>query len=348
MCQYSAKQGCAQDWHVIHLGQLAQSGAGLLIIEAAAVSAVGRITYGDLGLWDEHTEAALANTLKSVKKYSSIPMAIQLSHAGRKASTEKPWLGGDLIKSDHENGWQVVGPSAIAFHEGQALPEQLTQDDINEVVEQFVSSAKRAEKLGFDAIELHAAHGYLLHQFLSPLSNQRDDHYGGQLENRMRFVLQVFQAVREAVSADMVVGIRISATDWVDNGWDISQSIVLAKALDNQGCDYLHVSSGGLSPLQDIPIADGYQVPLAESIKPHIKMPVIAVGLITRAEQAEAILQEDKADAIAMARGILYNPHWAWQAAASLDATVEVPPQYLRAEPHGKKGHLTATPQKEN
>jgi 2,4-dienoyl-CoA reductase-like NADH-dependent reductase (Old Yellow Enzyme family) len=341
MCQYSADRGKATDWHTIHLGMLALSGAGLLIIEAAAVNAQGRISYGDLGLWDDATEHALAKTLSAIRHYSNIPICIQLAHAGRKASTEKPWVsGGQAISPEQENGWQTIAPSAIPFDDQRTAPKAATESDISNIIHDFIESAERADRLGLDAIEVHAAHGYLLHQFLSPLSNHREDRYGGSLENRMRLALEVFAAVREAVPANKAVGVRISATDWVDGGWDIEQSIALATELQKLGCDYIHVSSGGLSPEQKIPAAPGFQVPFAEAIKKVVAMPVIAVGLITDASQAEDIVSTNKADAVALARGFLYNPHWVWQAAEKLGATVEIPAQYMRSAPHGTKLHL--------
>lgn len=340
MCQYSANNGQASDWHTIHLGSLALSGAGLLILEATAVNPQGRISYGDLGLWDDVTEHALAKTLAAVRQYSDMPIGVQLAHAGRKASTEKPWLGGHAIAATDTNGWHTIAPSAIAFSEGGTLPTAASQSDIQAIIEDFVGAAKRAEHLGLNAIELHAAHGYLLHQFLSPLSNQRDDNYGGSLENRMRLVLDLFTAVKNAVSKKMAVGVRISASDWVDGGWDLAQSKVLGQALQRCGCDFLHVSSGGLSAQQKIPVGPGYQLHFAEALKKQLSMPVIAVGLITEAEQAEEILNQGKADAVALARAMLYNPHWVWQAAEKLGAMVQVPPQYLRSAPHGTKPHM--------
>ncbi len=340
MCQYSADQGKATDWHTIHLGMLSLSGAGLLIIEAAAVNPRGRITYGDLGLWDDATEQALAKTLSAIRQYSNTPICIQLAHAGRKASTEKPWLGGQAISPEQENGWQTIAPSAIAFDDQHTAPKEASERDIGNIIQDFVPSARRADRLGLDAVEVHAAHGYLLHQFLSPLSNHREDRYGGSLENRMRLALEVFTAVRDVMPASKAVGVRISATDWVDGGWDLEQSIALAKELQQRGCDYLHVSSGGLSPAQKISAAPGFQVPFAEAIKKAVTMPVIAVGLITEAEQAEEIINTNKADAVALARGFLYNPHWAWHAAEKLGATVEIPGQYMRSAPVGTKVHL--------
>ncbi|MFP8843598.1 NADH:flavin oxidoreductase/NADH oxidase [Shewanella baltica] len=340
MCQYSAENGQATDWHTIHLGSMALSGAGMLILEATAVLPNGRISYADLGLWDDKTEAALDKALKSIRKYSNMPMAIQLAHAGRKASTRKPWEGGGAIAPDEHNGWQTIAPSAQAFNEGTALPSAMTFDEIDELILAFVSSAQRAERLGLDAIEIHAAHGYLLHQFLSPLSNQRTDKYGGSLENRLSLLLAVFDAIKAVISPQMALGVRISATDWVDGGWDLAQSLVLVKALESRGCDFIHVSTGGLSPLQQIPVAEHFQVPFAEAIKAEVNTPVIAVGLITDANKAETILAQGQADAIALARTMLYDPHWPWHAAATLGATVKAPPQYLRSSPHGIKSPI--------
>lgn len=338
MCQYSAVDGRASDWHVQHLGTLAQSGAGLLILEAAAIEPRGRISWADLGLWDDATEAALGGVLASVRRWSPMALGIQLAHAGRKASTERPWDGGGAIAPTAEHGWQTLSASASGYLDSDPPPQALDVAGIDAVVEAFVAAARRAERLGLELIEIHAAHGYLLHQFLSPLSNRRDDEYGGSLENRMRLALRVFEAVRAAVSDKLAVGVRISATDWVDGGWDLAQSIELARALDARGCHFIHVSSGGLDPRQQIPVQPGYQVPFAEAIKAQVAMPVIAVGLITAPEQAEAILAEGRADAIALARGILYDPRWPWHAAAALGATLAPAPQYLRCEPHQARG----------
>ena len=336
MCQYSAINGEATDWHTIHLGQLSLSGAGLLIMEATAVSPEGRISYGDLGLWNNETQKALGKTLNAVRQYSDMPIGIQLAHAGRKASTGKPWDDVGAISPSDKNGWQTIAPSAQAYDEHSFEPVAMSKADIAQLIADFASAAKRADELGLDLIELHGAHGYLLHQFLSPLSNKRDDEYGGSLQNRMRIVMEVFKAVRAEFNVNKPVGIRISATDWVEGGWDLEQSIVLAKALDELGCDFIHVSTAGLSPLQQIPVKPCFQVPFATAIKQAVNMPVIAVGLITEAQQAENILSEHKADAVALARGILYNPHWPWHAAAELGATVNAPKQYLRSSPHGK------------
>lgn len=339
MCQYSAEDGKASAWHRIHLGQLALSGAGLLIIEATAVEAAGRISPGDLGLWDDATEAALASVLQDIRHYSDIPFGIQLGHAGRKASCAAPWLGGNQLSLE-QGGWQTVAPSAQAFNPEDRAPVALTKQDLERLKQAFVDSAQRAAKLGIQLIELHAAHGYLLHQFLSPLSNQREDEYGGSLENRLRFPLEVFHAVRSAVPDSVAVGVRLSATDWVDGGWDVEQSIVLSQQLEAAGSDYVHVSSGGLSPQQKITVGPGYQLPFARDIRKQVKIPVIGVGLITEPKQAEQALQEGDADLIALARAVLYDPRWPWHAAAELGAQAKAPPQYLRSEPHGLKGTL--------
>lgn len=326
------------DWHLQHLGTLSQSGAGLLIIEASAVEARGRISFGDVGLYDDDCEAAMADTLASVRRWSSMPIGVQLGHAGRKASSQRPWEGGKPIAPDQPNGWQVVAPSALPFHADGPLPHALDEAEIDDVVKAFVDSARRAARAGVDLIELHGAHGYLLHQFLSPLSNQRADRYGGSLENRMRLLLRVFDEVRAAISGTIALGVRISATDWVEGGWDLAQSIELAKALDTRGAHFIHVSSGGLDLRQQITLEAGYQVPFAEAIKAEVAMPVIAVGLITDPQHAESILVDGKADAVALARGVLYDPRWPWHAAAALGATVKASPQYLRCEPHSARG----------
>ncbi len=337
MCQYSAHNGQASDWHTIHLGQLALSGAGLLILEATAVSAEGRITAGCLGLYDDACEAALATTLKRVRAYSAMPIAIQLSHAGRKASSAVPWQGGALM-TPAQGGWLPLAPSALPHGEHEAPPAALDAQSLVQVQEAFVAAAQRAHRLGLDGVELHCAHGYLLHQFLSPLANQRTDGYGGSTEARMRFPLEVFDAVRAALPASMAVGIRLSATDWVEGGWDLDQSVVFGRALAARGCGFLHVSSGGVSPRQKIPIGPGYQVPLAERLRAETGLPTLAVGLITEPAQAEAIVANGQADLVALARALLYNPHWPWQAAAELGASVTAPPQYWRSQPRGLSG----------
>jgi 2,4-dienoyl-CoA reductase-like NADH-dependent reductase (Old Yellow Enzyme family) len=333
MCQYSAEDGCMSDWHVIHLGHLALSGAALLTIEATAVAPEGRISYGDTGLWSDANEEAMARVLASVRRWSEMPIAIQLGHAGRKASTDKPWFGGAQIAPGDPNGWQTVAPSPVPFLDTENAPEELDRAGLDRIRDAFADAARRAARLDLAAVQLHGAHGYLLHQFLSPLSNRRTDRYGGSLENRMRFPLEVFDAVRTAFPAERPVTMRISGTDWVEGGWDIEQTIEFARALEQRGCAAIHVSSGGLDPRQRIPIGPSYQVPLARDVKRAVSMPVVAVGLITDFEQAEAIVGTGDADLVALARGILYDPRWPWHAAAALGGKVKAPVQYLRSQP---------------
>jgi 2,4-dienoyl-CoA reductase-like NADH-dependent reductase (Old Yellow Enzyme family) len=338
MCQYSADgEGNATDWHLIHLGNLAQSGASLLMIEATAVTPEGRISPDDLGLWNDDNEAALAKVLESVRRHSDMPIGIQLAHAGRKASTRVPWEGGAQIAPDAPTGWQTEAPSALPFEAHENPPAELSIADIHRLRDAFVIAAQRAARLGLDAIQLHGAHGYLMHEFLSPFSNRRTDEYGGSLENRMRFPLEVFDAVRAAFPADRPVSMRVSASDWVESGWDVEQTIAFARALEARGCAAIHVSSGGLDPRQKIPVGPSYQVPLARAVKQAVGIPVIAVGLITGFEQAEAIVGTGDADCIALARTILYDPRWPWHAAAHLGGRVKAANQYLRCQPrqHG-------------
>ena len=342
MCQYSAENGCMNDWHLIHLGHLSISGAALLTVEATAVLPDGRITWADVGLWSDETETAMSSTLDRIRRWSGIPIGIQLNHAGRKASTEVPWVGGAQIASSAPNGWQTKAPSSIPYAEGQMLPQMLDRDGLRDIRDAFVSSAKRARRIGLDLIQLHCAHGYLLHQFLSPLSNQRDDTYGGSLENRMRFPLEVFEAVRQAIP-DRPVTVRISGTDWVNGGWDIEQTCAFAAMLEAAGCDAFHISSGGLHPAQRIPVGPSYQVPLARAVKAAVGIPVVAVGLITGFDQAEAIVATREADMVALARTILYDPRLPWHAAAELGAQVQAPHQYLRSRPRRFRDLLVAS-----
>nr|ELR5041663.1 NADH:flavin oxidoreductase/NADH oxidase [Providencia stuartii]ELR5081303.1 NADH:flavin oxidoreductase/NADH oxidase [Providencia stuartii] len=333
MCQYSAIDGMPTAWHNAHYMNLALSGAALVIVEASAITPVGRITYQDLGIWNDEQANALKKMLNDIRQFADARLGIQIAHAGRKASTDLPWVGGKSLSSTEPHGWQTVSASNIAF--GQSYPPcELSQAQIAETVQQFVDAAKRAEYAGFDVIEIHAAHGYLLHQFLSPLSNQRQDEYGGSFENRSRLLIEVFRAVRQAVTPEIAVGIRISATDWVDGGWDLPEAIELTEQLEELGCDYMHVSSGGLSDKQQIPVGPNYQVPFAQAINEHTMMPVIAVGLITEPAQAEAIIATGQADFIAIGRGMLYDPRWPWHAAAQLSENIRVAPQYLRSAPH--------------
>jgi 2,4-dienoyl-CoA reductase-like NADH-dependent reductase (Old Yellow Enzyme family) len=333
MCQYSAENGCMNDWHLIHLGQLSLSGAALLTIEATAVLPEGRITWADVGLWNDETEAAMRRTLESIRRWSEMPIAIQLCHAGRKASTEVPWEGGGQFAPDEPHGWQTEAPSAIPYAEGYVAPVALNRERLRRVRDAFETAARRAARLGIELVQLHCAHGYLLHQFLSPLSNQRDDEYGGSLENRMRYPLEIFEAIRAAFPVGKPVTVRVSGTDWVEGGWDVEQTTAFAEQLEARGCDAIHISSGGLHPAQRIPVGPSYQVPLARAVKSAVRMPVVAVGLITGFEQAEAIIATGEADMIALARTVLYDPRWPWHAAAELGAQVRAPKQYLRSQP---------------
>lgn len=336
MCQYSADNGVATDWHFTHINNLALSGASMFCIEATHVEAIGRITPGCLGLYSDACEAALKPILSSVRKHSSTAIAMQLAHAGRKASSARPWDGGQLIPQS-EGGWQTVAPSALPHKEGEAAPLALDAAGLKRIRDAFVDSAKRAARLGIDAIELHGAHGYLMHQFLSPISNRRTDEYGGSLENRMRFPLEIYDAVRAVFPHDKPVGMRVSSTDWVEGGWDLAQTIQFANALKARGVDWIDASSGGVSPLQKIPLGPGYQVQFADAIKRETGLPTMAVGLITEARHAEEIVASGKADMVALARGLLYDPRWGWHAAAEIGGEVEAPPQYWRSQPSTQK-----------
>jgi NADPH2 dehydrogenase len=342
MCQYSAQNGEANDWHFTHINTLALSGAAMFCIEATHVEAIGRITPGCLGLYDDATEAALKPILASGRKHSKTAVAIQLAHAGRKASSHKPWDGGQQIPVS-QGGWQAEGPSAVPHKEGEAPPLALDAPGLARVRDAFVNAARRAERLGIDAIELHSAHGYLLHQFLSPISNKRTDQYGGSLQNRMRYPLEVFEAVRAAFPAEKPVGIKVSSTDWVEGGLDLAQTIEYAKELKKRGVDWVDASSGGVSPQQKIPLGPGYQVPFAQGIKEATGVTTMAVGLITEAKQAEDIVASGKADMVALARAMLYDPRWGWHAAAELGGQVFAPPQYWRSQPSTQKALFGAT-----
>jgi len=333
MCQYSAVDGCATDWHTVHWGQLLESSAGMFTIEATAVSAIGRITYGCLGLYDDACEEAIGKRLSIVRANAPpLPVAMQLAHAGRKASSKLPWEGGQLIPIA-QGGWTPVAPSPIAQLTHEPPPAALDEAGIEQIKREFVDAARRAARIGIDAIELHCAHGYLLHEFLSPLANRRDDAFGGSFDNRVRFPLEVFAAVRDAWPQDKPMGVRISATDWVDGGWTIEDSIALVQRLKAAGCDWIDTSSGGISPAQKIPLGPGYQVPLARAIRRATSIATMAVGLITDAKQAAEIVASGDADLVAMARAMLWNPRWPWHAAAALGAHVQAPPQYWRSAP---------------
>ncbi len=343
MCQYSARQGMATDWHIMHLGNLALSGAGMVIIEATAVEPEGRITWADLGLWDDACETALARVLGFMRQHSRTPVCIQLAHAGRKASSELPWQGGAAIPCTDPLGWMPCAPSEVPYAEGDHAPAALDAQGLERVKRAFADAARRAARLGLDCVEMHSAHGYLLHEFLSPLTNTRTDQYGGNLENRMRFPLEVFQAMRRELPDSIPLGVRVSATDWAPEqrgpAWNVEDCAEFAKVLKRLGAAYIHVSSGGLIPDQQIPVRPGYQLPQAEHVRQATGMPTIAVGLITEPQQAEDILASGQADLVALGRAMLYNPRWPWHAAAALDGQVRGVPQYLRCQPHGLK-HL--------
>lgn len=339
MCQYSALDGKVQDWHLMHYGSLSHSGAGLLIVEATAVSPEGRITPWDIGLWSAETEEALHRLVQTIRKYSPMRLSLQLAHAGRKASHDAPWMTNAAIPPE-KGGWTPIAPSATPFSEGGTVPEAMNREDCQRVKNAFAEAAERAARIGFDAVELHAAHGYLLHEFLSPLSNKREDDYSGSLDNRMRYPLEVFDAVRKAFPAEKPVGVRISATDRMRGGWDVEHSCCFALELQKRDGAYIHVSSGGLTPTDGYSTGPGYQVGMASKIRAALEveaiatpMPVIAVGLITEAELAESIVRTGQADLVALGRGILFDPRWPWHAAAKLGARSTLAPQYLRAAP---------------
>jgi 2,4-dienoyl-CoA reductase-like NADH-dependent reductase (Old Yellow Enzyme family) len=329
MCQYSSVDGYANDWHRVHLGSRAVGGAGLVMAEASAVEERGRITPADLGIYRDEHIPKLREITDFIRSQGVVP-GIQIAHAGRKASTAVPWEGGHPLPPE-SGGWTPVGPSPIPFAEGWPVPHPLTVDEINDVVAAFSQAAERARKAGFDAVEIHSAHGYLLHSFLSPLSNKREDDYGGSLENRERFLLRVVEAVRISWPDDRPVFVRISATDWVDGGWDLDQSVHLARRLKELDVDLIDCSSGGLVLRASIPVAPGYQIPLAARIRREAEIATAAVGLITHAEQAEAIVSGGSADLVAIARAFLRDPYWPQRAARALGQPISRPIQYLRA-----------------
>jgi 2,4-dienoyl-CoA reductase-like NADH-dependent reductase (Old Yellow Enzyme family) len=331
MCQYSAHEGQASDWHLMHWGNLLNSGAGMLIIEATGVTPQARITPLCLGLWDDATAAALDDKLNRARRLAPhMPVCIQLAHAGRKGSSAAPWQGGQLLDPAH-GGWATQGPSAIPQLPQEKPPSALSLTDIANIKEAFVQAAKRAAAIGIDAIELHGAHGYLIHQFLSPIANQRTDAYGGNFEGRTRFPKEVFQAVRAVFQGTL--GMRISASDWVEGGWTPEETADFALQLKQAGADFVHISSGGVSPQQKIALGPEYQVPFAKLVKQKTNMPTMTVGLITTPQQAEDIVARGDADLVAMARAFLYKPRWVWEAAAALNGHVQASPQYWRCMP---------------
>ena len=332
MCQYSAQDGTPNDWHLAHLGQLAVSGAGLVIAEATNVEARGRIAYGCTGIYSDANEAAWKRIVDHCHRYGSAKIGLQIGHAGRKAAVKEPWRGNTPLPPE-ENPWQIVAPSPLPYSDKSQVPHALSIDELAALKAKYIEAVQRSQRAGFDLLELHAAHGYLLHQFLSPLSNKRTDQYGGNLENRMRFPLEVFAAMRAAWPQHKPLGVRVSATDWAPDGWDLDQTVAFSSRLKESGCDFMDVTSGGLVPNQDMKTGPGYNVGFAHGVKLATKMPTMAVGMITEPEQAEKILQLGQADLIALARGMLYNPRWAWHAAAALGADAAYPPQYTRAKP---------------
>lgn len=329
MCQYSSEDGKATDWHFVHLGSRAVGGAGMVMVEATAVEARGRISSADMGIWDDMHVEPLARIAKFISQQGSIP-AIQLAHAGRKASVQAPWDGGAPLAADN-GGWKTVGPSAIAFSDQFSTPEELDLAGIGEIKKAFVTAAKRAIKAGYRILEIHSAHGYLLHSFLSPLSNKRQDMYGGVLVDRMRLLVEIAREVRQVMPDDMPLFTRISATDWAEGGWDIDEAVVLAKTLKDTGVDLVDCSSGGLVAHAKIPLEPGYQVPFAERIRHEAKILTGAVGLITTPEQADEIVRTGQADLVLLAREMLRDPYWPLHAASSLKQKANWPKQYLRA-----------------
>jgi 2,4-dienoyl-CoA reductase-like NADH-dependent reductase (Old Yellow Enzyme family) len=334
MCQYSSHDGYANDWHFVHLGSRAVGGAGLVLTEATAVLPEGRISPQDLGIWtDKHIEM-LARIVSFIREQGSVA-GMQLAHAGRKASTHRPWEATGAI-SESEGGWQkVVAPSALAFTDNYPMPRALTSDGIQEVIAAFAGAARRACQAGFRVIEIHAAHGYLIHEFLSPLSNRREDDYGGSFENRTRLCREIVAAVRSAWPKELPLFVRISATDWIDGGWNIDESVELARQLKRMGVDLIDCSSGGNAPHAKIPVSPGYQTPFAERIRREAEIMTGAVGMITSPVQAEHVIRTEQSDAVIMAREFLRDPYWPLRAASELDQPIAWPVQYLRAAPKG-------------
>lgn len=337
MCQYSSEDGFSNDWHLVHLGSRAIGGAGLVFTEAASVLAEGRITPQDLGLWKDDHVAGLKRIIDFLHSQGA-RAGVQLAHAGRKASMTLPWAAEQRYLTPGEGGWQnVVAPSAVRFADNYGQPVALDLAGIHTITRAFARATERALEAGFDLVELHAAHGYLLHEFLSPLSNRRTDQYGGPFENRIRMVVEVVDAMRAVLPAELPLLVRISATDWAEGGWDIDQSVGLAKVLKEHKVDLVDVSSGGMTPQQVVPVGPGYQTPFAERIRREAKIPTGAVGMITGAAQAEHILRTGQADLVLLAREFLREPYWPLDAASELGDVASWPAQYLRAAPHGSR-----------
>ena len=332
MCQYSANDGCANDWHLMHLGMLANSGAALVVVEATHVARVGRITHGCLGLYSDDNEAALARVIAQVRRAGTAKFGIQIAHSGRKGSAQRPWEGGGALRADADP-WETIAASPIPFGENWHTPRMVTEADMARVREAFVSSTQRALRIGFDAIELHMAHGYLAHGFISPLSNRRNDEYGGSFDNRLRFPLSIVRGVRAAVPKEVPLGARITGSDWREGGLTPDDAVAIARALKDEGLDYICISSGGVSADTRNPTEPGYNVPIAERVKKEVGIPTRTVGLIVKPEQAEEVVAQGRADMISLARAFLDDPHWGWHAAQALGAEVARPPQYQRAGP---------------
>ena len=330
MCQYSAEEGFANDWHMVHLGSRAVGGAGLVIAEATAVSPEGRISPGDLGIWLDDHIPALSRIAAFIQEQGAVA-GIQIAHAGRKASHDAPWHGGRFL-SEQEGGWKTVGPSALPFAAGDSLPHALTPEGLENVIIDFHSAAKRALEAGFKVLEIHAAHGYLLHEFLSPLSNFRSDEYGGSFENRIRLLVEVTEAVRKVWPEELPLFVRISATDWVEGGWTPGDSVELASVLKGKGVDVIDCSTGGNAPNAQIPAGPNYQVPFAEKVKREAGVMTGAVGIITSAQQAEEIIQKGQADFVLLAREMLRDPYFPMHAAQQLGVEIKWPVQYERAK----------------
>lgn len=334
MCSYSAENGVANDWHLVHLGGLAAGGSGLIIVEATAVSPEGRISPKDLGIWDDSHIQPLKKITDYLANLGAVP-AIQLAHAGRKASVYVPNSGNEGAIPFAQGGWQPIAPSAVAFSEKYHLPRVLDKSEIPHIIELFVNATRRAQEAGFKVIEIHAAHGYLLHQFLSPLSNQRTDEYGGCFENRIRLTLEVIRAVRKALNKNYPLLVRVSATDWMEGGWDLDETIKLAQHLKNEGVDLIDTSTGGMSPNAQIPVGAGYETEFARAIRKDANIASSAVGMITAAEQADHVIRSEQADLVLLGRELLRNPFWPLQAAKKLEHPMSYPMQYLRAAPKG-------------
>jgi 2,4-dienoyl-CoA reductase-like NADH-dependent reductase (Old Yellow Enzyme family) len=332
MCQYNSDNGSANDWHLMHLGGFSLGAAGLVMTEMTDVCPQGRISPRCAGMWSDDNEKALKRVHDFCRQYGVAKLGVQLAHAGRKGPQMPPGVGGKPIL-DGPDAWTPEAPSAIPYDEGWPVPKAMTKDDIKRVIGEFAAAAKRVDRIGYDVIELHGAHGYLGHQFLSPLSNQRTDEYGGSTENRMRFLIEMYEAVRAVWPQDKPIGMRVSATDWVDGGWTPEETVLLAKELKTRGLDYMDVSTGGLSPKQKIPLSPGYQVPFAEQVKKATGIVTMSVGLITDARQAEDILQAGKADLICIGRGALYDPRWAWHAAEELGDETAYAPKMMACHP---------------